>query len=332
MRSQSPNPRPIRDTAPRLALIALTVLALTIAACGGTANVPVPATSAAVAQATLAPATPPPATPATPVAVVVNVEATQADTNFLLKADKVAVPAGKVTFNFKNTGALVHEVLVYPAQDVTKLAALKRNGTDAEEKDYIKGLAVALMDIDPGKTATADATLAPGLYELACWAVGKNPDGTTYEHYDKGQTLTLAVTGPGGPAVSIATPANTISVAMQDGANGSWIFTPDALVATAGDVTFKVTNNMKINHDFAIYPIGDVSGPIAAGLKSGQDIDLAAPAVSLFQDLAPGKTGSKAIKLAPGTYVMACFMVTKNPDSSSFVHRDMGQRITFTVK
>ena len=313
-----------------LVTLGATALALILAACGGGAVAPSPTE---VAKATLAPATSAPATTAPPAAAtVVNIEATQVGNSFFLKADQISVPAGKVTFNFKNTGALTHEVLVYPVQDVTKLAALKRQGTDAEEKDFIKGLAVGLMDIDPGKSATGDAVLAPGFYELACWAVGKNPDGTTYEHIDKGQTLTLAVTGPGGPAVSIATPAKTINVAMQDGPNGSWILSPDTLVATAGDVTFKLTNGMKVNHDFVVYPIGDVSGPIAAGLKSAQDIDLAAPAVSLFQDLAPGKSDSKSVKLAAGTYVMACFMVSKNPDGSSFLHRDMGQRITFLVK
>ena len=313
--------------------LGVTAFALVVAACGGAAVAPSPTE---VAKATLAPATSAPATTAptaAPVsAAVVNIEASQVGNSFLLKADQISVPAGKVTFNFKNTGALTHEVLVYPVQDVTMLAALKRQGTDAEEKDFIKGLAVGLMDIDPGKSATGDAVLAPGFYELACWAVGKNPDGTTYEHYDKGQTLTLAVTGPGGPAVSIATPAKTINVAMQDGPNGSWILSPDTLVATAGDVTFKLTNGMKIDHDFVVYPIADVSGPIAAGLKSAQDIDLAAPAVSLFQDLAPGKSDTKSVKLAAGTYVMACFMVSKNPDGTTFVHRDMGQRITFLVK
>ena len=314
-----------------LVTLGVTALALILAACGGGAAVAPSPTE--VAKATLAPATSAPATTAPPAAAaVVNIEATQVGNSFFLKADQISVPAGKVTFNFKNTGALTHEVLVYPVQDVTKLAALKRQGTDAEEKDFIKGLAVGLMDIDPGKSATGDAVLAPGFYELACWAVGKNPDGTTYEHYDKGQTLTLAVTGPGGPAVSVATPARTINVSMQDGPNGSWILSPDTLVATAGDVTFKLTNGMKIDHDFVVYPIADVSGPIAAGLKSAQDIDLAAPAVSLFQDLAPGKSDTKSVKLAAGTYVMACFMVSKNPDGTTFVHRDMGQRITFLVK
>ena len=319
--------------ASRLAAVGLTVVALTIAACGGSATPGPSPTDAAVAKATLAPATAAPATTApTATAVVVNVEASQADSSFLLKADQIAVPAGKVTFNFKNNGTMTHEVLVYPVQDVTKLLALKRNGTDADEKDFIKGLAVGLLDIEPAKSATADATLAPGLYELACWAVGKNPDGSTYEHFDKGQTLTLAVTGPGGPSAAITTAANAIKVTMQDGTDGSWVLIPDRLVATAGDVTFTLTNGMKIDHDFAVYPLGDVSGPIAAGLKSGQDIDLTAPAVELFQDLAPGKTDSKSVKLAAGTYVMACFMVSKNADGTTFVHRDMGQRITFIVK
>jgi uncharacterized cupredoxin-like copper-binding protein len=327
---------PSRTSLRRLAAVGLTSAAIVLSACGGgtTAASAPPAQTAAIA--TLAPATPAPATTAPTaipaVAAVVNVEATQSGSSFLLKADQLAVPAGKITFNFKNSGTATHEVLVYPVQDVTKLLALKRSGTDAEEKDYLKGLAVGLMDIDPGKTATADATLAPGFYELACWAVGQNPDGSTFEHFDKGQTLTLAVTGAGGPSAAITTAANTIKVAMQDGANGSWVFIPDRLVATAGDVTFTVTNGMKINHDFVVYPIGDVSGPIAAGLQAGEDIDLAAPAVLLFEDFVPGKTDSKSVKLAPGTYVMACFMVSKNADGTSFVHRDMGQRITFIVK
>lgn len=318
----------------RVVAVGLTSVAIILSACGGAATAPSAAPTASVAKATVAPATTATTAPTATVAAaaVVNVDATQVGNNFFLKSDQIAVPAGKVTFNFKNSGTTAHEVLVYPVQDVTKLAALKRGGTDAEEKDFIKGLAVGLMDIDPGKTATADVTLAPGFYELACWAVGKNPDGSTYEHYDKGQTLTLAVTGPGGPSAAITTAGNTIKVAMQDGANGSWVLIPDRLVASAGDVTFTLTNGMKIDHDFAIYPIGDVSGPIAAGLKSGQDIDLVAPAVGLFQDLAPGKTDSKSVKLSPGTYVMACFMVSKNADGTTFVHRDMGQRITFIVK
>ncbi|HEY8732466.1 MAG TPA: hypothetical protein VIN69_10905 [Candidatus Limnocylindria bacterium] len=316
----------------RLAAGGLTSIAIVLSACGGAATASPSPSATAAAKATLAPVTAATTAPTAAAAAVVNVEAYQAGDSFLLKADQIAVPAGKVTFNFKNTGTMTHEVLVYPVQDVTKLLALKRSGNDAEEKDYIKGLAVGLMDIESGKTATADATLAPGFYELACWAVGKNPDGSTYEHFDKGQTLTLAVTGPGGPSAAITTAANAIKVTMQDGTDGSWVLIPDRLVATAGDVTFTLTNGMKIDHDFAVYPLGDVSGPIAAGLKSGQDIDLTAPAVELFQDLAPGKTDSKSVKLAAGTYVMACFMVSKNADGTTFVHRDMGQRITFIVK
>jgi len=219
----------------RLAAGGLTSIAIVLSACGGAATASPSPSATAAAKATLAPVTAATTAPTAAAAAVVNVEAYQAGDSFLLKADQIAVPAGKVTFNFKNTGTMTHEVLVYPVQDVTKLLALKRSGNDAEEKDYIKGLAVGLMDIESGKTATADATLAPGFYELACWAVGKNPDGTTYEHFDKGQTLTLVVTGPGGPAASVGIASNTVAVEMKGEEAGSWLLVPDRLVLSAGE-------------------------------------------------------------------------------------------------
>jgi len=323
-----------RGSAPVLTL-GVTALALIFAACGGGAVAPSPT---AVAKATLAPATTAPATPvatATPAAAaVVNVEAYQEGSGFLFKADQIAVPAGKVTFNFKNNGTMTHEVLVYPIQDVTKLLALKRKGTDAEEKDFIKGLAVGLMDIDPGKSATGDATLAPGFYELACWAMGKNPDGTPYEHYDKGQTLTLAVTGPGGPAASVGTASNTVAVEMKGEETGSWLFVPDHLVLSAGEINFKATNSMMMEHDFVLHPLGDITPLVTFKLQGpGSGFDYGkVKGTELFADLPAGKTDTKTFKLTPGYWVAACYMVSKGTDGTSFIHRDRGQRIVFLVK
>lgn len=331
MRSRESSERgaPLRRLA---AALAVTTLAL--AACGGAASgtSPSPVVKATVAPATSAAATPAPtATPAPK--VVVNIEAGEnADGSYYLKSDQIAVAAGKVTFTFTNKGKLTHEVMVYPIQDITTLLALHRKDQKADEEALLKGLAGMAEDIDAGKSSTFDATLTPGFYELACHARAKNPDGTGTTHFDKGQFLTLAVTGAGGPAASIATAASAINVTMQDGANGSWVFIPDHLVATAGDVAFKVTNNMKVEHDFVVSPLGDVSAEIATGLKTGADIDLDAPAVPVFEDLGAGKTDSKTIKLTPGTYIMACYMVSKNADGTSFLHRDMGQRIVFIVK
>lgn len=52
----------------------------------------------------------------------------------------------------------------------------------------------------------------------------------------------------------------------------------------------------------------------------------------LFEDLGPGKTETKTLKLTPGFYVASCYMLSKAADGTSFIHRDKGQRIVFVVK
>ncbi len=331
------NAHPWRRAA-RLVTITAAAFGLFVTACGG-ATAELPAPTATAAKATVAPATVAPtvapttaATTAPVAATTVNVEALANGDNILLKADQIAVAAGNVTFNFKNSDKMQHELWVYPIQDVTKLMAAKRANQDVDEEEFLKDIAGHDEDIDPGKTDSFTATLKPGFYELACWKTMASADGkSAVVHFDKGQVLTLAVTGAGGPAASISTASSAISVAMKDGAYNSWVLIPDHLVATAGKVTVSVTNNMKVNHDFVVYPIGDVSDDIAKGLKAGEDIDLD-QAQPIAEDLEPGKSASKDITLTPGTSVMACFMVSKDASGAAFLHRDMGQRITFVVK
>ena len=318
--------------AARLATATAIAFGLSVSACGG-ATAEQPAATAAVAKATVGTttATTTPTSPS-PAAVALNVQASASGSSLLLKADQIAVPAGDVKITFKNTDPKMdHELWVYPVQDVTKLLAARRAGEDADEDKFLHESAGSSDSVAPGASKDFIVSLKPGFYELACFEQMKNADGSTVVHFDKGQTATLAVIGAGGPAASIATAASSLNVAMKDGAYGSWVLIPDHLVATAGQVTVNVTNNMKINHDFVVYPIGDVSAQIAEGLKAGEDIDLDI-AQPIAEDLEPGKTATKTIALTPGTYVMACFMVSKNADGSTFVHRDMGQRITFVVK
>lgn len=318
--------------AARLVTVTAIAFGLSVSACGG-ATAEQPASTAQVAKATVAAPTTTTATPASPAAVALNIQASASGTSLLLKADQIAVPAGDVKITFKNADTKMdHELWVYPVQDVTKLLAARRAGEDADEDKFLQDNAGSSDSVAPGASKDFIVSLKPGFYELACFEQMKNADGSTVVHFDKGQTLTLAVTGAGGPATSIATAANSLNVAMKDGPYGSWVLIPDHLVATAGQVTVNVTNNMKINHDFVVYPIGDVSTQIAEGLKAGEDIDLEDPAQAIAEDIEPGKTATKTIALTPGTYVMACFMVSKNADGTTFVHRDMGQRITFVVK
>ena len=117
--------------------------------------------------------------------------------------------------------------------------------------------------------------------------------------------------------------------------NASWLFTPDRLVVSGGDVTFKVTNKMKAEHDFVVSPLGDTSKYVAGAMMPGMahnDDYSSFKGTELLADLAPGKTDTKTFKLTPGLWVAACYMSSKATDGSTFLHRDHGQRIVFMVK
>jgi len=124
--------------------------------------------------------------------VNVNIYATE----FSFRVSPPTVSAGLVHFVFFNASqTYVHEVWVYP-QDQPQLAqmlALKRAGTDADENDYLQGIAGDVEDVAPGQVATFDALLAPGTYELGCF---KNTDitGQTMNHYDMGMHTLFTVT------------------------------------------------------------------------------------------------------------------------------------------
>ena len=263
----------------------------------------------------------------------ISVKAHEAGDAMVFDVDKLAVSAGKVTFNFSNTGKMEHELFVYPVQDIAAMLMLARKGQSAPEDKYIKGIAGKAEDIPAGKSATFDATLAAGFYELACFKKSKNPDGSTFVHFDKGQSVTVAAVGPGGPSASILTPSSTIAVDMMAGTGDlkdSWLFVPDHLMAKSGDVTFNITNKMQMNHDVVVYPLGDISALIKDRLAGGENYGMI-KGQQLAEDLEPGKSISKTAKLTPGWWAAACFVVSKLPDGTPYVHRDKGQRFTFLV-
>ncbi len=317
-----------------------------LAACGSktdssAATSPAPTTQAAApaAPTVAAPTVAAPAAPTTAAAAgggasALSVKAHEAGDLFLYDVDRQLVAAGKTTFNFTNTGKLTHELMVYPIQDLAEMLAKKRAGDDVDEMDYIKGMAGSAEDIDPGKSASFDADLKPGLYELACHVIGKNADGSTFLHFDRGQTMTLAVTGPGGPAASILDPSDAIALQMVKGTgdlDSSWLFQPDHLVAKSGDVKFTITNHMDMNHDVVVYPLGNISDLIKQRLDGGEDYSII-KGQQLAEDLEPGKSIDATATLTPGWWVTACFVVSSLADGTKYVHRDRGQRVTFLVQ
>lgn len=307
-----------------------------LAACGSKKTPAAQTSTAAAPTVTVAaPTVVAPTTAPTTAGAVVNVKAHEAGEAFVFDVDKLAVPAGPVQFEFSNTGTMTHELWVYPLQDLTKMLTLKRKGEKAGEEDYIKGIVGSAEDIDPGKSATIKGTLKPGFYELACFMKSKRPDGTWFCHFDKGQSVVIAATGPGGPSDSVATPASTMALQMVPGEgelSESWLFVPDRLVVKSGDVTFKVANKMTdMKHDVALYPLGDITALIAQRLADKEDYSIVKGSV-LMEDLEAGKSDEKPAKLTPGWWVAACFRVSTLADGTKYVHRDRGQRTTFLVQ
>jgi plastocyanin len=332
----TPPPAPSPPPAPTAAAGAATPAAAGATTPTAAAGATTPAAAAPVAAASPTPAAAGSAA-LSGIPSTVSIQAKESGTSFLFDVDNLVVAAGTVKFSFKNIGKQTHELWLYPAQDVSKLVNLKRAGQDVTEEQYLKGLAGQTGEVQPGKSATFDAKLAPGFYELACYMVSGDASGTMVPHYDKGQTVTIAAVGPGGPAPSVINAAGTLNVQMVAGQGdlaSSWLFVPDRLVVKPGDVVFSVTNKLTETHDFTVYPLGDVSSYVVSRFK-GDD-----PAVGtvikgaqeVLADEPAGQTMQKTMTLTAGMWAAACFMVSKNTDGTSFMHRDRGQRFSFLVK
>jgi uncharacterized cupredoxin-like copper-binding protein len=316
-----------------------------LSACGTSAPSPAPTRPPAVVPT----APPPPPTPvlaqqapaqAAPATAAqlpssLTVSAREDGGTYLLESDTLAVPAGLLPVMFKNNAQTNHELWLYPLQDLSSMLTQKRLGQDVTETDYIKGIAGQVNETEPGKTASMKATLAPGFYELACFMLAQNPDGSTAVHFDKGQSTTIAAVGPGGPSPAVLTPASSMNINLAPSAASladTWLFTPDRLVVRAGQVSFSVTNKMDLDHELVVYPITDVSAFIPQQLVT-QGTDYSAIKGQQVLDKIPvGKTMQGTAQLTPGTWVAACWMVSKSTAGNSFVHRDKGQRFTFQVK
>lgn len=326
----TPPPAPTRPSVPTA----------TAAPASATAASPVPTTAGGATPAVSA-ATPTAAAAGSAagngIASTITVQAKESGTSFLYDVDNLAVAAGTVKVTFKNIGKQSHELWLYPVQDVSKMVNLKRAGQDVTETDFLKRLAGQSGEVQPGKSATFDATLTPGFYELACYMVSGDANGVMFPHYDKGQTVTIAVVGSGGPAPSVNNAAGTMNVQMVPGQTdlaSSWLFVPDRLVVKPGDVVFSVTNKLTESHDFTVYPLGDVSSYVLGRFK-GVDPDVGTVikgAQELLVDSPAGQTQQKTKTLTPGMWAAACFMVSKDTDGTSFMHRDRGQRFSFLVK
>lgn len=122
-----------------------------------------------------------------------NVMATANDFNFTL--DQSHAPAGKTHFTFKNNSqSYQHEFVIYPANQpkIQDLLTAEAGGQTVNASDYLQNIAGSVAALDPGKTSSFDATLAPGTYEYACF-VTTTIAGKNQVHYNLGMHGTFTV-------------------------------------------------------------------------------------------------------------------------------------------
>ena len=101
---------------------------------------------------------------------------------FSLKTDSADVPAGRVTFAIKNTGAAKHEMVVLQTTDAS-LPIDSATGKAAEEATGIKHVG-EFDGLDAGTTKALTLDLTAGTYQLICNYPG---------HYHAGMVATLIV-------------------------------------------------------------------------------------------------------------------------------------------
>jgi uncharacterized cupredoxin-like copper-binding protein len=93
------------------------------------------------------------------------------------------IKAGNVTFNVTNKSQnLVHEFVVLKSD--TPVDALPYNADEKEVDESVIEVTNEIEDIDPGKSGTLTAKLAPGSYVLLCNKTG---------HFKAGMVHTLTV-------------------------------------------------------------------------------------------------------------------------------------------
>ncbi len=144
-----------------------------------------------------------------PGATTVSVIMEETEEAWAFTLDQTEVPAGEVTFVVSNEGKFEHELMVYPAQDLSHLleelveAAQmgEEEGAQGEEEDAhgeaIGGLIISLagedeLVLEPDESGSFTANLTPGTYELGCLIV-ETVGGETFTHHEKGMHTTLTV-------------------------------------------------------------------------------------------------------------------------------------------
>ncbi len=210
------------------------------------------------------------------------------------------VTGGVVTIKLVNKGAELHHVQFLRLSDGKKFADLMADMKTAKPTDppppFVHDVAGPNSPV-PGGESSITTTLEPGDYAVLCFI--DTPDHVP--HVMKGMAHPLTVIAPTGPAAPL--PTADVTVTMTDYA---WDIAP---ALTAGKHTLKLTNTAAQSHEMFLAKLD--SGKTADDLaKWGQTYKGAPPAMPIggISGMAKGGEAYLSVDLAPGEYVLICFL------------------------
>jgi len=220
------------------------------------------------------------------------------------------IPAGLATLRLVNAGKEPHQaglVRVDSGKSSAAVeAAMKAPGPPPEWVAFVGGPDVVL----PGDTANSTQPLTAGRYFLVCFF--PSPDGKL--HLEKGMFRWLVVRGPAPPAES--DPAGDGTITLND--YGFEIAPP----LTAGAHTLRVANAGPQLHEVMLLALAPGKGAADVVAWDKGRMKGAPPARPLggIVGLTPGRRAAFTVTLAPGRYVLACFVPDAVDGKSHAVH------------
>ena len=205
--------------------------------------------------------------------------------------------AGEVEFAIANFGAIQHEFLVVKTDIADGKIPL---GEDSRFSEEGEGLAVIdeISEWAVDEAKVLKVTLDPGNYQLLCNIAG---------HYANGMHIPFVVEKGSSVAPVKKKPAGTVLSNAVTGSVKEWEVDIDAVGATAGDVTFTMTNSGTIQHEFLVVKTDIADGKIPLGAdnrfsEEGEGLAV----IDEIPEWNIKETKTLTVKLDPGNYQLLC--------------------------
>lgn len=229
------------------------------------------------------------------------------------------IPAGVTTLRMVNSGREPHQaglIRVDSGKTIAELeVAMSAPGAPLSWAVFVGGANMVVS----GDTSNATQLLTPGRYVLICFI--PSPDGKP--HFVKGMVRPLVVKGSAPNGAAEPGPDNRIVL-------NDYGFQLDRPV-TAGPHVFRVENVGPQLHEVMVLGLapGKSSADLMAWERGGMKGPPPARPMGGIVGLTPGEHASFTLTLAPGQYLLGCF-VPDAKDGKSHVAHGMLQPFTVT--